>query len=1062
MSGRIVLATNEISVSEREEFATVTIRREGDASRPVEISYEVTPDTATLGSDFQGGFGTATIPAGADRTEVRIPILDDTASEPTESLVLALINVSSGSLGTSRTVRVDILDDENPVDEPANPPLTSPFVATQEAVITGVDNPLDFEVAPSGLVYVAQKNGLVIAFDAEGNRQGTVLDLRDEVNDRQDRGLLDVALHPDFPEQPFLYASYVVDPPEAADLTGNAGQNGGGNRYAHLVRYTVSDDGLSVVPGSGTIILGGAGRSYADVSGEGALDFTNPDQADRVASDRLVTDDPFQTVVDGFVQDYWKVDSRSHAGGAISFGPEGALYLTTGDGTSYNYADPRTVDVQSLNGLSGKVLRIDPITGRGLADNPFVEPGDDLSLNKAKVYASGLRNPFSMGFDEDGRLFLTDTGWGNYEEVNQAVGGDNFGWPYYEGGDGGTLLPTRLYRDTPDAQAFYQAVEAGEVDVSAAYRAFSHRDADPGIQVQAITGGNAFFADASYPEQLQGDYIFTDVSQGEVFAVDTDDRREVSFLYDNPAGFGPVHFGEGPDGLVWYADLASNTVGRLRIEDPNAGPPAPQPPAPQPPAPEPEPPTPDPEPGNGRIVAAVNAGGGAVTTNGVAFAADNSFTESNTFTDGTLGDSVQSAFQGTIYETERWGKEFSYSVADLDPNQDYVVELHFAEIWWDGDGPGQRVFDAAIEGNTVLDELDLNARTGGADEPVVFTSQPLRVGADGTLNVAFSTTTDNAKVSGIIVREAGGSATPGTPPVPEPPAPEPPAPEPPAPEPPAPDPTPEPPVGGTEVIGEVGLASVSTTGRDVWTRVEFAQALDDPIVVAGPPTTNGGQAGMIRVRDVSSTGFEMQMEEWAYLDGWHVPETVSWMAIERGEHQIGGGRVIAGSSSVSDAASTVEIGTSLDAPVVLGQVASRADGAPVTHRISDVGGESFRVRLQEEEGSADRSHAQERFDWIALENGVSGPGIEVGRTADAAVSDVRFDLSFDSPKTDVAFFADMQTINGGDPSALRLDNLRDGGATVFVQEEQSGDEEVTHTYPEQVAWFTTDTGLLLG
>ena len=79
-----------------------------------------------------------------------------------------------------------------------------------------------------------------------------------------------------------------------------------------------------------------------------------------------------------------------------------------------------------------------------------------------------------------------------------------------------------------------------------------------------------------------------------------------------------------------------------------------------------------------------------------------------------------------------------------------------------------------------------------------------------------------------------------------------------------------------------------------------------------------------------------------------------------------------------------------------------------------------------------------------------------------AVSDVWFDLSFDGPKPDAAFFADMQTINGGDPSALRLVDLRDGGATIFVQEEQSDDQEVTHTYPEQVAWFTTDTGLLLG
>jgi glucose/arabinose dehydrogenase len=58
--------------------------------------------------------------------------------------------------------------------------------------------------------------------------------------------------------------------------------------------------------------------------------------------------------------------------------------------------------VQSLDSLSGKVLRIDPLTGDGLADNPFVTSGLDLDSNRAKIYQLGLRNPFSMAFDDSG------------------------------------------------------------------------------------------------------------------------------------------------------------------------------------------------------------------------------------------------------------------------------------------------------------------------------------------------------------------------------------------------------------------------------------------------------------------------------------------------------------------------------------------------------------------------------------------------------------------------------------------------------------------------------------
>ena len=205
-----------------------------------------------------------------------------------------------------------------------------------------------------------------------------MLDIRDRVNDHNDRGLLDIALHPDFAGTPYIYAFVVVDPAETADRSGNAGPDGFGNRYAQVLRFTADPaTGYSTaVPGSETALLGRAGRSLDDLSGGGADDFTDPAFADADSSERYINPDaPAQTVVDGFKQDFIKVDSLSHAGGALTFGPDGALYVAVGDGTSPNYADPHSLEVQSLDSLSGKMLRVDPLTGLGnrrSAERPLV------------------------------------------------------------------------------------------------------------------------------------------------------------------------------------------------------------------------------------------------------------------------------------------------------------------------------------------------------------------------------------------------------------------------------------------------------------------------------------------------------------------------------------------------------------------------------------------------------------------------------------------------------------------------------------------------------------------
>ncbi|MEZ5669061.1 MAG: PQQ-dependent sugar dehydrogenase [Alphaproteobacteria bacterium] len=571
MSGTVKLARTEYGVAETAGTLAVEIVRTGDLSGPATVQYGLTADTATAGADYFALDGFVVMDAGVASVTVSVAILDDALAEPTETFVFSLVNVEDGGLLAPRTARIAILDDENPAVDPPQPPLVSDYHVDQVSVLTGLDQPIALEFAPQdpNLVYVAEKGGVIAAYHLDdGSLVSVVADLSAATNAALDRGLLDIALHPNFPADPYIYAFYVVDPPDTAAETGNAGPDGGGNRFAQVVRMTAdaTTGYTTVVAGSTVVLVGAAGQTLADIGGGGHVDSTS--DLGQPASDILDASDPDNPV---YRQDYIKVDSRSHAGGSLAFGPDGMLYVGIGDGTSFDATDPRTVSVQQLDSLSGKILRIDPMTGAGLADNPFVTAETDLDSNRAKVWQLGLRNPFSIAFDDAGHLFITDTGWNSYEEIDTGPAGANFGWPFFEGADGGTLAQPPGYSGLPAAQAFYALVAGGAVSVTAPYRAFAHVEAEPGYQVQAITGGEVVYRGDRYPDALIGDFFFADAVQGEVYAVDSADPNTVKYLFSSTSGFGPVDFVLGPDGYVYYADLVGGAVGRIEISADVAG-----------------------------------------------------------------------------------------------------------------------------------------------------------------------------------------------------------------------------------------------------------------------------------------------------------------------------------------------------------------------------------------------------------------------------------------------------------------------------------------------------------
>jgi glucose/arabinose dehydrogenase len=109
------------------------------------------------------------------------------------------------------------------------------------------------------------------------------------------------------------------------------------------------------------------------------------------------------------------VNESFHNGGALSFGPDGKLFIATGDGLQREKA-------QSHSSLLGKILRLNP-DGSIPTDNPFYF--SNQGVYKA-IYALGFRNPFTFSFSEGGRLFANDVGEGTWEEVNDVYPGKNY------------------------------------------------------------------------------------------------------------------------------------------------------------------------------------------------------------------------------------------------------------------------------------------------------------------------------------------------------------------------------------------------------------------------------------------------------------------------------------------------------------------------------------------------------------------------------------------------------------------------------------------------------------
>jgi glucose/arabinose dehydrogenase len=430
----------------------------------------------------------------------------------------------------------------------------------------GLTQPTVIQFAADGRVFVAQKSGRIFVYDDLNDQfPDTVADLRQSVYNFWDRGLLGMALDPNFPASPYLYVLYSYD----AFPGGGAPEWGGGS----------SSDPCPNPPGAndeGCVVTGRLSR--LDIGNPGIWPLGPGDETP------LVTD--------------WFQQFPSHSVGSLAFGPDGALYASGGDGANFDYVDygqtassPSAGDPAEQGGalrsqdlgtpgdpvtLDGTIIRIDPATGEALPNNPGYGASDD---NEKRIVAYGLRNPFRITMRPGtSEIWAGDVGWTTWEEINRIVDPidgtiENFGWPCYEGDGPQPAYEAATYVNsipflTPCANLY----AAGSGAVVGPYYTYDHNElVVPGEACSfgsSSVSGMAFYQTigGSYPAAYNGALFFADYSRKCIWAMTTGGGS-----LPNPGNrvtvaagaAGPVNLVVGPGGDIFYPGFDDGKLHRL-------------------------------------------------------------------------------------------------------------------------------------------------------------------------------------------------------------------------------------------------------------------------------------------------------------------------------------------------------------------------------------------------------------------------------------------------------------------------------------------------------------------
>jgi glucose/arabinose dehydrogenase len=434
--------------------------------------------------------------------------------------------------------------------------ITLPANFQESTPITGLTNPIAVRFSPDGRVFVGEKSGLIKVYDGLSDPTATVFaDLRTNVYNFWDRGMLGMVLDPEFPVDPYVYVLYAHDAEigGTAPLWGNPGE---------------TSDPCPTPPGptsDGCVISGRLSRLTA--SGD-------------------VMSGPEQVLIEDWCQQY-----PSHSIGDLGFGADGALYVSGGDGASFTFTDwgqdgspvnpcgdplnqggaLRSQDLRSSGdpaGLDGAILRVDPATGASLPGNPFASSGDP---NVRRTIAYGLRNPFRMTIRPGtSEVWVGDVGWNEWEEINRIAQptdatAENFGWPCYEGTG---RQPGYDSANLPLCEGLYSA---GASAITNPYHAYRH--ADRVVAGESCPTGTSsiagldFYETGPFPNSYDGALFFADYSRDCIWAMLPGGNGLPNPATIQTFGAGasnPVALQVGPAGDLFYADFDGGMIRRVR------------------------------------------------------------------------------------------------------------------------------------------------------------------------------------------------------------------------------------------------------------------------------------------------------------------------------------------------------------------------------------------------------------------------------------------------------------------------------------------------------------------
>lgn len=399
-----------------------------------------------------------------------------------------------------------------PVDAPSGPrpdayvsdcvPVSGTELTTVViAAEPDIDKPV-FVTSPPGdpRLFVVEKCGTIRIIESDQVLAKPFLDIgglaqnpdHQRVNcDGDEEGLLGMAFHPDYSSNGRFFVNYIEQP------------GGSETRNTVVAQYQVSGD-----------------RNVADLAEKRIIVFRQP--------------------------------QANHNAGMLAFGPDGYLYIGTGDGGGAG--DPQQ-NGQDRTAILGSMLRLDVNVAGAYAipsANPYASSANGPDDPRPEIWAKGLRNPWRYSFDrETGDLYIGDVGQGEWEEIDvqpaSSQGGENYGWNLWEGNhcfpDGTTgCAPAGMTRPV---------AEYPHVDVDA-----NHRD-------KSVTGGYVYRGQC-IPD-IRGWYFYADYGSKRIrtFEYKNDQAEGNRILAGVDFGERIVSFGEDAAGELYVVNMSPDQIRKV-------------------------------------------------------------------------------------------------------------------------------------------------------------------------------------------------------------------------------------------------------------------------------------------------------------------------------------------------------------------------------------------------------------------------------------------------------------------------------------------------------------------